>query len=186
MVPPIPWTREAHHRKALAFFKPGVGIIGAQAVAFDGTICRVPNCAAIAGGRRNQLSMRKRNSLCTGVKYIIPFDYSVAGVHLLDGPRPSYEFYDKAEWHTRGIGQGLKIARTILEEVLKAQPAASRSPMNFTDELDSLIAEANRDMQMFNVEHHDRSKAIRDTERYRTLREIALLFKRACSSEVSN
>lgn len=47
------------------------------------------------------------------------FDFSVAGVHLLDGPRPNYELWDKAEWHTRGISQGLKIARTILEEVLK-------------------------------------------------------------------
>lgn len=51
------------------------------------------------------------------------FDFSVAGMHLHDSPRPNYEFYDKAEWHTRGIKQGLKIARTILKEVLLAAAA---------------------------------------------------------------
>ena len=53
------------------------------------------------------------------------YDEAAASVRLHDGPRPPYQSSDAAEWHTKGIKQGLKIGRSILEVLVSTDKEVS-------------------------------------------------------------
>ena len=82
-------------------------------------------------------------------------------------------------------------AEQVIDAVLAALAASASSSTapqepkdalgEFRAELNQLIVEANRDMQMFGIEHLNRVKQKSDTERYHTLREVARRLELASS-----
>lgn len=75
---------------------------------------------------RNSLSQGALTPYGERMKILKAFDEGLATVHLHDGPRPSGKSEDFIKGQTRGIEQGLKISRTILEAAL-AVPAAQQA-----------------------------------------------------------